>query len=254
MSCYEWERGTIKIPSKDWAGLKAAVRNQYNQKQEFGFAMALAMYYHLKETLKGRRNQHLLARDALEDAENKGFTVTDSALKDTAFNPKLLGGGNWKFRVSPGKHAEEHDFWCDVKNSVLAVKDGKLTLKKPTKKDWAKATNKDRVFRIDDADIIFSDDKQKTVTWDVQDNNHAVERARRHSLAKALFHALDKIQWTRGSGGEIVGNNEYNRDDCSAGGGANYVSESYGPDRNERKYPKRGVMLPRSGGLMNRRY
>lgn len=30
MSCYEWERGSLKIPAASWKGLKDAVREAYN--------------------------------------------------------------------------------------------------------------------------------------------------------------------------------------------------------------------------------
>jgi hypothetical protein len=37
-----------------------------------------------------------------------------------------------------------------------------------------------------------------------------------------------KIDWTRGTGGVIVGNNEYNDGD-GVGDGANYIVEGFGP-------------------------
>lgn len=73
-----------------------------------------------------------------------------------------------------------------------------------------------------------------TVFWDVGENNHAQERAREEPNARVLFKALGKIKWGRGSGGDIIGNDEYNRDDCTAGGGGNYVVESFGPKKKRR--------------------
>lgn len=230
MSTYAWERCSIKIPSSEWAGLKAAVRKQHNLKQEMGFSLSLALYHHLKESLKGKRNQHILIHRSLSDLEFGEFVVPKSALEDKAFDPKALGGGSYRFRIQPRSYfGEQYDFWCQVCSSVVVRKDGKLSLKKPLKKDWPMATNKTRYFSIGEASITFSDDAKKTVIWDVPDNNHAPERAREHSVAKALFHALDRITWTRGSGGVISGNDEYNRENCESGGGSNYTVESYGP-------------------------
>lgn len=88
-----------------------------------------------------------------------------------------------------------------------------------------------------DASIIL-DDETRTVIWDVPENNHARENARKDPLARALFRALGAIKWTRDSGGVIAGNDEYNRDDLSAGAGGNYEVAYYGPVRKRRYYGK----------------
>lgn len=248
MSCNEWEKGSIKIPSNEWAGLKAAVRKQYNQKQEMGLAMSIALYHHIKEALKGKRNQDRLLDAAAEQAYEQGFMVTNAAKDDKTFEPEKLGGGRYNFRIIPGKYEEQYDFWWDVRNSVLTKKDGKLALKKPLKKDWPLATNKTKVFDLGEASITFSEDSKKTVNWYVPDNNHAVDRARAYSIAQAFFSALRRITWTRGSGGTIVGNNEYNREDNDAGGGANYVVNEFGPKtaKEERNSSTKGIGAGRS--------
>jgi hypothetical protein len=79
---------------------------------------------------------------------------------------------------------------------------------------------------------ITLDETGKTVAWAVSEGNRAVEHARRHPMAKALFQSLSRVTWCRGSGGDIVGNDEYNRDNLGAGGGANYVTASFGPSSN----------------------
>jgi hypothetical protein len=53
-----------------------------------------------------------------------------------------------------------------------------------------------------------------------------VERGRGGAI---FFAALGKIKWTRSSGGFATGNDEYNQDNTYSGGGANYVTFSYGP-------------------------
>lgn len=69
----------------------------------------------------------------------------------------------------------------------------------------------------------------RTVLWEVQENNRAVEDARDTLAARALFGYLDGIRWTRSTGGYGVGNDEYHQDDREAGGGGNYVTFRYGP-------------------------
>lgn len=63
---------------------------------------------------------------------------------------------------------------------------------------------------------------------------------RGHPLATVLFRLLNKVQWTRGSGGEIVGNDEYNRDSTHVGGGSNYVKDSWGPKSNPTAWRRTG--------------
>jgi hypothetical protein len=47
MSRYEWERGTLKIPTKEWTGLKKAVREEYNRVAEAQYAYCTKLYTHL---------------------------------------------------------------------------------------------------------------------------------------------------------------------------------------------------------------
>jgi hypothetical protein len=70
--------------------------------------------------------------------------------------------------------------------------------------------------------------KLRTVIWSVYENNHAVENAHNHPTGKEFFRRLNRVEWTRGTGGEIVGNDEYNTDSREAGRGANYVTSRYG--------------------------
>jgi hypothetical protein len=150
MSCYEWERGSLKIPTADWKYLKDTVREAFNKWQ-----------------------------------------AADYAEYET------------KWRAAPRSTR------------------GK---KRPKPKQ---ATNRTTEFWFGDAEINFNNET-KTVTWYVDENNHAREYARAHPVGRAFFSALDQISWTSRSGGVIVGNDEYNRDSDYEGGGGNYVTGSYG--------------------------
>ena len=75
---------------------------------------------------------------------------------------------------------------------------------------------------------VSLDLKAKTASWDVDENNHACESARRTPIGRAFFRALGRITWTRGSGGTIVGNDEYNREGGGEGEGGHYVTGEYG--------------------------
>jgi hypothetical protein len=102
----------------------------------------------------------------------------------------------------------------------------------PRKKDFAPLPWKTLAFRDGwgECGVTF-DPKTRTVRWRVSENNHAVERAREGWLGRAFFAALSRVNWTRGTGGTIVGNDEYNSDSEYEGGGANYVTASYPPPK-----------------------
>lgn len=195
MSRHEWERGTLKIPTAAWAGLKKAVREEYNRVVQAQFAYCQRLHQHL---------EHLWSTD--RDAYDKAITAIGNGLL-----PELGAQHHWERSRSFGVTHK----WSEG-------------VYRPLKKDFPLATNKTTAFNLGEPSISF-DDKTHSVTWSVGENNHACDTARSHPVGVAFFHALQGITWTRGSGGKIVGNNEYNRDSAYEGGGGNLVTGRYGP-------------------------
>lgn len=190
MSKYEWERGTLKIPAKEFSKLRKAVITEYNEHQDKLLLVALRNHAKILDAKKGKRNFN-----AYEFAQSYNGLCLDHEVLRLLF--------------------------------VYDRDAGKYKFRKPKKKDLdKKPVSKDCVLELGEASIEF-DGKSRTVTWDVPENNHARERARKEPLAEFLFNRLNRITWTRGSGGTIVGNDEYNRDADYEGGGANYVTDEY---------------------------
>jgi len=71
--------------------------------------------------------------------------------------------------------------------------------------------------------------ENKTVSYDVPENNRSVERARESKVGQLFFRTMGNITWTRGSGGTLYGNDEYNiHESRGYDGGGNYVTAKFG--------------------------
>lgn len=205
MSCFEWERGEIKIPAAAWSALQTALREAWSTQLRQRYELALELHAHLKEVARGKRNFNYV--EAARDwAMKKNAELRRRASAEVAY---------------------------DVIHVVLPMYPNKRPKPYvPKKKDFhvPASINKfaDHPAMHWDGRILL-DRKRRVLIWDVPENNHAVDHAWMHPMGRALEAALHRIKWTRGSGGTIVGNNEYRRSDRSEGGGSNFVSRRYGP-------------------------
>lgn len=203
MSCYEWEHGTIKLPTGVAPKMRRALRETHN-------------------------GLHDRTRQTLKDfwAENK--TTSQKTLNERlrAFGEKVYRQRG-PYGYSSGPKPEEEQA-LEILWSM--ADEGKPRAPKVSDVDNAlgpKVTSKSNTFRVGyDASIHFDGNN---VTWDVPTNNRARDHAHRHPMAQAFFSELNKVSWTRGTGGEFVGNDEYNRDSQDVGGGGNYKTGGYGP-------------------------
>lgn len=219
MSCYEWEHGTITLPAKDWANFRKGLLMKWNAKQDEFLAEAERAFTAIKVASKGKRGDN-----------------RTKAIQETL--ARAAGGrlSSWGFE---GDH-ERHDalgrmlFDRDARTYRLDL----TTLHKPRKADLKRLKiTQDCTIGLPDASVTFSN-ATKSVTWDVPENNHAKDHAHEHWFAKALFSALGWIAWTGRTGGQIVGNDEYNRDNRDSDGGGNYVTREFSKAKQaaDRKY------------------
>jgi hypothetical protein len=137
--------------------------------------------------------------------------------------------------------------WIDgadtIRESMLSPRwvtgpDGKAKpmsqkLRKPLAKTFEKLKLTAPHVRLADADIGFTS-ATHDVHWYVPENNHACETAHDDPVAKELFRRLGQVKWVRGTGGEIVGNDEHNRESREAGNGGNFVKRTFGLSRRGR--------------------
>ena len=194
MSCYEWERGDLKLSVKEYSRVKKAMIAEFNRHNENEYNKAVKVWERLKAHGKPR-----------------GQTWT------SVFDKLQLWSMSEDFQ------------WHNMK-------DGKLL--KPKKKDYLKKVDRKRVeIYFEDACIVFND-KDRVIHWNVGENNHAKDRAWDHPLGKVFYNILRRVDWTRGTGGIFVGNDEYNRDSDYEGGGGNYVTARFGPLGKEKTFAR----------------
>ena len=212
MSCYEWESGSISIPRAEWPAFKAVIRDAHNAEQKRMLALTTRLQEELVKASAGQRNV---------DWRKLSHEVTDrvcSRERDSwHILDRLFAPNREKACAAAGKPYADP---MDLKGSA-----GRPP--KPTKGMFPEANGKTMTFDVTDGCITL-DDAARTVHWQVHENNHAIEHARDHPVSQALFRALDHMKWDTKCGGEIVGNNEYNRDSRDAGGGGNTVNARYG--------------------------
>jgi hypothetical protein len=207
MSKYEWERGTIVIPASAWPAFRRGLIEKWNADQERLFALAQTMRREVEAAAKGKRG-----------FDRKAWLVSQIVypLRD-----RLRASSN-------DESARSLD--CDEVCRLLGLGSATAKTRAPKRKDLKLMPISRGGTMLLDEGAITLDDAAHSVTWAVAENNHACDTARSLPMARALFAALDRVEWKRGSGGKIVGNDEYNRDSYGEGEGSNYVTAEYGPD------------------------
>ena len=189
MSHNEWEAGEVILPTAEFARVRQDVADSVSANSD-------AIY---------RAGQKFWS--ALSPKEKRGGPDHAQALERFA-------------RLTPNVPDE---FWAAAQ--LEWGQPGKRIKKDALEFPTARTTH----FRAGYEAWIDFNRERHSVSWGTSDNNHAVERARDTAAAAAFFRALDTVKWTRGTGGVLTGNDEYNQDSREDGRGANYTTVGYGP-------------------------
>ncbi|WP_458683680.1 hypothetical protein [Prescottella equi] len=193
MSRNEWESGTIQLPPAAVPGLRRALNQSAAQHRSLILEEVDALWQRIKDRAADKR--------ACAIPNYVDVPFDDPAGERRA---NALGDAQGILHHTQGS--------------------------KPTKADLERAfpTPNNRTKSWTEAGFSLTLDG-RSLHWDVPETNHAREHAEVTALYQAAVKYLNSITWTRGSGGVIVGNDEYNSDDRSAGGAGNYVTRRFGP-------------------------
>lgn len=210
MSVYEWETGNFKLSTAAYAEFKKAYFEQYNQAFDYDYNLALQFLNDLLEKAKETK-----ATDLRSLAQSMVYDTKQTSSR--SYQGFLIGNFSREVPRYPFKVTGE---WELIRN-MFEVKDesGKVSYRKTPlkiKKSWFTPLSPSKTLTIcdksgGDASITF-DPKERTLHWNVSENNHACDRARESFMGKIFFDLLSKVEWTRATGGYIWGKNEYDED------------------------------------------
>lgn len=214
MSRNEWEKGSFVVPSSEWAALKKKIREADGDMRARAYALACGIHAELSA---------LPAAERRKDNTDRAWDFMKRKLGERAVEDER--GEDVRSMAVDAVCARSYD--REKRTTVHSVT-------RPKKGDFAPHGN--NVLRFDTQDCCIEfDNETRTVHWTVHENNHAVERARASAIGTALFEAFRTMPWTRGTGGTIVGNDEYNEDAGRENGfgGGTYDKDGFGPKGGE---------------------
>lgn len=215
MSCYNWEEGTIKLPSAVYASFRKEFLAAVMAREAREFDTAKAVIERIRSKALALPEGNALAPRVSQVLESPAGNASTYELVDA-----------WTLARVVSHDTPPPDPTKPKWNQPALIP--RKTVKALRKNMLSMSNAKTRHFYAQEGSVTFVD-AERTVTWSVSENNHAVERAREGFLGRTLFAMLSKVQWTRGSGGEIAGNDEYSREGRGSGEGCNYVTARYGP-------------------------
>lgn len=211
MGHWEWEAGTITLPSAEFARVRQAVQEADRAFKEQVFTDCQTFW---KGLTRKEQTDPAAYKAAVTTYDNETYRSTQSSCRF------------WSEKAEAERLATRQRRWAVSAQLQRCLRVGKPS--RVLQADMNFPTNKTTDFRFDDGSITF-DREKRTVRWETDENRRGVENARNSARGKALFTALKTVKWTAGTGGVLSGNDEYNQEDDNSGGGANYDTVGYGP-------------------------
>ena len=211
MSRYEWEHGEFTLPSADFPRVRQSVQAADADHKKRVFAITQAFWSSLSRKERTDSTAYLAA-------------VTRLAQERTA-TASPRGHVSWAERELRGQQQDQA-----VRETAIDILHRKGHGARPARvrqADMDFPTNRTTTYQAGECSVSVNA-ANRTIEWNVPENNHACDHARGTHLGAAFFAAIGKVRWTHGTGGVITGNDEYARDSRDADAAANYVKAAYG--------------------------
>lgn len=207
MSNHQEERGTYIIPAKELPGLHKVLRNYANDFH----AKVRAEVERLHQLAGGTRSVKKYA------GAMRGHSIFDSWYRAGG----LFGIPRGADPVDTAAAEIIDQMLTDAHRGVRGIHKPTLT---EIQRHAPKVTNRTDTFHPDhETTIAF---KGRTVTWGVMENNRSVDHAHQSPMAEVFWGRMNRIHWTRNSGGCSLYADEYSRE---LGGGGDSETNAYGP-------------------------
>lgn len=221
MSNYEWERGTFKLPSAEFADFRQKIQDVDRLRKEKAFAQTQAFWKGLSRKQQSDPAAYHQAINAWEPGRETDGSYGHPRRPWSAPDPL----DDAAHELARALLYRKVDAWKTIDGRHQRDPDHKPSRVLASEVEYP--TNRTICFTDTDCSVTFDKDA-KTVTWDVQDNNHAVDHAHASAIGMAFFDRLGKVRWTHGTGGSLAYHSEYHDEDRSVGGGGNTCSGAYG--------------------------
>lgn len=226
MSTYEEERGEIILPAASVVALRNALTVTVNTQRAKTFDLAEKIHAYLTSD-KGVEERKALSA-ILRGKPLSGMYRIEDVLGKVADKINPPRRDRWGYAEE--SEYSYHQMW-DVQRLLIKHDENfkPIKLQAPKKKDLP-LFPASKTWQWESGEWGVSiNPKTRLLSWHIPSNNHAVDEARESELGKTLFSALDKIKWTRGTGGVSRYTNEYMRDADMEHGSGSTSEEGYGP-------------------------
>jgi hypothetical protein len=240
MSKNEEEQGQLLLPSSAVVAVRRALVEAENQHRAQALVLAQKVHAYLSEKVPsasgGRESQPRLValRKALRSNQRFGPGSVEDCM-DKAFaavQGPVPRESSFTFTRSDGAMEAYHGLRHAATSLVLPYpsKPGETrAVRAPRKSALSPVPMSTQAFS-NGACSIRIDPATRTLHWDVDRSSHAVDRARDSYLGRALFQALAKVAWTRGTGGVFRSSDEYGEEAAMEhGGNPVNISSHFGP-------------------------
>lgn len=204
MSNNEYENGTFVLPGSAVAGLKKVLRDDQNAFHEAVRVEARRLHDSIATTNRS-------AYAAILD--QRRWDVKRGDVGDAAY--QVLGVMLWRR--------------TDKTAVVPTVADVERVVPRATAGTTGFPVFDSQGYQVGSIRI-----NGRSLTWHVEEGNHAVDHAHAGRTAGVFFRYLSKIKWTRGTGGYTMYDTEYNEDEMGNRRGAE-LGNIWGPLGEEQK-------------------